>query len=231
VSKERPILFSAPMVRAILAGRKTQTRRMVKPSPGRQAAWLTMEVLHSAASAVIGFVNGVLGTQLEHPKGGPLTWIKCTHGKPGDRLWVRETHYVAGRAQGNEAYELLINYRAGGEGKWVPVSKSEYYSCYDKGDGDKPSIHMKRAYSRLLLEILSVRVERLNEISEADAIAEGVERVAEAWRDYRYDDLSQSTAKASFNTLWQSINGFDNWAANPWVWCIEFKIVEGGQAA
>lgn len=156
--RERPILFSAPMIRAILSGRKTQTRRIVKP-------------------------------------GKP-----CPYGQAGERLWVRE-------AWGRHPESPAIVYRADadclphpfgrlGEPKW------------------RPSIHMPRAYSRILLEITGIRQERLHDISNSDALAEGVE-----------PRLGYSAAYC-FARLWESIHGPDAWGADPLVWVVGFQPVK-----
>lgn len=205
--KERPILFSAPMVRAILDGSKTQTRRVVKPQPiydGKFAGgWKVVgKNGHEAATC------------------GPLVSELCPYGQPGDRLWVRETwaapHSEDGRPpRAIQCDQLRIHYLAS-EGRGGLVWR--------------PSIHMPRWASRITLEITGVRVERLQEISEADAIAEGIERSYDQWRDYRTDQAvnypSAATPIDSYRTLWEEINGQGSWDANPWVWVVEFKRLE-----
>lgn len=169
--RERPILFSGPMVRALLDGRKTQTRRVVKPM--RSQEFLKPELLSQAPTARI--IDD--WAAFEHPKGGPLTSIRCPYGVPGDRLWVRETHLI---------YDAHGQHRADGErwGPWggLPTRLSEdrtkiayFREGFDRCDPGhwRTSIHMPRWASRLTLEITEVRVERLQDISEADAIAEG----------------------------------------------------------
>jgi hypothetical protein len=186
--KERPILFSGPMIRAILEGRKTQTRRIVNPQP------FTFPKQHPGQREII--------REIER-KGN-------RYGQPGERLWVRETWRQFG------AQHL---YRADFEpGKDVCAWK--------------PSIHMPRFACRLLLEITSIRVERLQSISENDAVAEGIEPLAHldikkyGWRFKDYIGSSACLPIASFQTLWQSINGPESWNQNPWVWVIEFKRIE-----
>lgn len=174
--KERPILFSAPMVRAILDGRKTQTRRVVKLRNG--------QYMPPSEKADINGWRQMLRN--------------CPYGQPGDRLWVRETHFDAKRLN-----EGRILYRADGD-----VSRF----------GWTPSIHMPRSASRITLEVTGVRVERLQDISEADAVAEGV-----VWEQGQ-------TAINVFETLWESINGAGSWDANPWVWVVEFKRAKGSTA-
>lgn len=168
--KERPIIFSGPMVRAILEGRKTQTRRVVKDDT--MLAWLNCD-------------------NVVKPINDHVAHLGCPYGQPGDRLWVRET--------------------------FCPDYDPPIY----KADEDqakiawKPSIHMPRWASRITLEITAVRVERLQDISDADALAEGCE-------PFRENDMNAIDAYAD---LWADINGPENWEANPWVWVIEFKKV------
>ena len=188
--KESPILFSAPMVRALLAGTKTQTRRIVK---ARDLEWMDV---HQG---------------LREPDNAE----RCPYGQPGDRLWVRE----AWRA------ELTWNTT---KPSGIPDEAALWYEADDQprnnGRGTKfkgklrSSIHIPRAASRITLEITGVRVERLQDISEADAIAEGV-----------YTDPA-CPAYDAYAQLWDEINGLGSWEANPWVWVIEFKRVKGDAA-
>jgi hypothetical protein len=221
--KERPILFSAPMVRAILESRKTVTRREVK----KQAA---LDCLGA------GFQPAFLALAGNSDL--------CPYGKPGDRLWVRETWGVINRdfdehgnmvdwkpdrpasairemrfGQGYHSGHVI--YRADGEALWVG---------YDDGGGDnlsawKPSIHMPRIATRILLEIPDVRVERLEEITGDQAEAEGVD--AAMCQLYLESSPSRFECKEAvihgFAGLWESINGAGAWDANPWVWVVEFK--------
>ena len=175
--KERPILFSGPMVRAILDGRKTQTRRVVKPQPD----WIRPRVSDD------GIAHGYCGS-------GPTDGIKCPYGTVGDRLWVRESWAKSGEV--GDATEYRADNPDPIGAKW------------------RPSIHMPRWASRIDLEITGIRVERLQEISERDAMAEGCEY------------LTNSVARSNFVKLWISINGQDSWSANPWVWVIEFKRIK-----
>ena len=190
--KEKPILFNTHMVRAILDNRKTQTRRIMKSQP-------------------IGPVEKTPDSRwLDHGFLRPeerSNEFSCPHGKPGDRLWVRETFCLSG---------TVPFYRADGE----PQIKVRW----------KPSIFMPRSASRITLEITDIRVERLHSISETDAIAEGVENNGlkysiEPWKNYLKtgNGYQKSTPQASYMTLWQSINGHESWDANPWVWVIEFR--------
>jgi hypothetical protein len=186
MSKERPILFQGEMVRATLDGRKTQTRRtrgLDKVNADRSSVFVRMQVLKCGSLAAI-FENG----------NGELGSVKSPYGKLGDRLWVRETW-----APDFEPYEFI--YRADDEAR-----------ASSQGGRWYPSIHMPRWASRITLEVESVRVERLQEISEEDAKAEGVE-----WYP------RSGSYKRLFTALWESINGPGSWEANPWVWVVTFK--------
>lgn len=182
--KERPILFSAPMVRALLNGTKTQTRRVVKFSD-RLGRWDAQGFHQVQPDAIIK------APWTERA----IRWnIACSHGQPGDRLWVRESF---------SPYEHR-------EGCWYWADgRIAAHDCTKP----KPSIHMPRWASRITLEITGVRADRLQDISEADAQAEGV-----------YTDPS-CPAYEAYEALWEVINGAGSWASNPWVWVIEFKKV------
>lgn len=192
--RERPILFSGAMVRALLDGTKTQTRRVVKPEPKHPL----FAKRHMLALDDEGCDLYLHSSTLARA-------IRCPYGKPGDRLWVRET------------FEKI-------EGQTQPWIETDYRATYTHGDrmGDHlglkkrwtPAIHMPRAASRITLEVTSVRVERLGEISEADARAEGFELGAPPCTD---------APLRWYRNLWESINGPGSWAANPWVWVIEFR--------
>jgi len=210
--KERPILFSGPMVRAILEGRKTQTRRAIK------FEWCSSReaLMHQAAF-------------------DPA--YKCPYGKPGDRLWVRETWGMS--------FEDIVptgrQFVSGGT--WGSPSRPNRKPCVVfRADGDMPddspgetatwcpSIHMPRWVSRITLEIVSVRVERLNDISASDCKAEGIQ-IPRCGCEVCATQSIICTADAgeyvmAYRELWESINGVDSWETNPWVWVIEFKEVK-----
>lgn len=209
--KERPILFSAPMVRAILEGRKTVTRREVK----KQAA------LDCLAA---GFEPAFLAL----PGNSDL----CPYGRQGDRLWVRETWYC-------DHFEVM-------RGPYLKPDDLNVSEAIDDGtlvyaadgltpyEADqpiwKPSIHMPRWASRILLEITDVRVERLQAISDKQALAEGVRLYADHaalgdWYHVEGKETYSADPRKSFELLWSSINGPTAWDANPWVWAVEFKRV------
>ncbi|ESR71166.1 hypothetical protein T266_11105 [Pseudomonas aeruginosa VRFPA05] len=200
--KERPILFSGPMVRAILEGRKTVTRRVVKPQP---------DFLGSMVDP---------NTPFKTLDAGLHARITCPYGEPGDRLWVRETWGLQVRSYGGGAGEFIV-YRAtnpdaiycrSSEGREYPVKW-------------KPSIHMRRHSSRILLEITAVRVERLQDISEKQALAEGVELEGEGVCWAGAAGTASDSPVESFRLLWELINGAGSWNATPWVWVVEFKRV------
>ena len=201
--KERSILFNGEMVRAILEGRKTQTRRVVKPQP----LWV--------------YDNKVpVKTEDADPKGA----IKCPYGQPGDRLWVRETFMgplIDEDGDYSNGYHSpeFCEYRADGgpAPEWVDMDGENH-------QGWKPSIHMPRWASRILLEITAVRVERLQEISDVDAEAEGAKFELAEVDSVRLG--AEASHRSGFQNLWQSISGPDSWAANPWVWVVEFRRVE-----
>ncbi|HEJ2633769.1 TPA: hypothetical protein SL207_002125 [Pseudomonas aeruginosa] len=221
--KERPILFTGPMVRAILEGRKTVTRRVVKPQP---------DFLGSMVDP---------NTPFKTLDAGLHARITCPYGEPGDRLWVRETWHVGKPHDKTAPADILapllaegrgitVLYTAGGWQSVGPAGREEPIYPDDQplpdwaGKG-RPSIHMPRWASRILLEITAVRVERLQDISEEQALAEGVRDAGE--RSFDVEDSKHFAAdpRESFASLWSSINGESSWDANPWVWVVEFKRV------
>lgn len=205
--KERPILFSAPMVIALRAGRKTQTRRIVKSQPPPDSPGL---VFSEPYSEIYGVPTWFVGW-------GNAVQVSCPHGMPGDRLWVKETFAEKPQRPGTYAYRATDarprDYR-GRAMKW------------------KPSIFMPRVASRIALELAAVRVERLHDISEADAQAEGVRPFFETYDCIGRDQVlpggtrcSESPYRASYEMLWEEINGDGSWLANPWVWVETFARV------
>lgn len=206
--KERPILFSAPMVRAILEGRKTVTRRALKMPHGFWETSATGELVPIPAN--------------------------CPYGKSGDRLWVRETwagplvdedqmHLVEMNGWDSFRKPEHCQYRAsGGTAEFFDYAKDETVCRWT------PSIHMPRWASRILLEITDVRVERLRDITEEQAKAEGVQlytdhaELGDWWHVEGIETYSADPRK-SFELLWSSVGG--DWNANPWVWVVEFKRV------
>lgn len=242
--RERPILFSAPMVRALLAGRKTQTRRVVKtaapplavdagclftPRPTSNGLWYWLDSRDLLEASILG------------------ESFRCPYGMPGDRLWVKETWAdvnleggpgIAYRANG-DVHDLMedetfLDERGAFDydDARLNFGKAGLRFCVWSADlvsgvegSWRSSIHMPRWASRLTLAITDVRVERLQEISATDAHAEGCDPVhmqpggpqgdpSDGWLCYR----------AGFESLWASINGADSWAGNPWVWVVTFEV-------
>lgn len=197
--KQRPILFNTEMVQAILAGRKMQTRREVHPD---------------IAVSISNNPDRIL--------------YRCPFGQTGDVLWVRESCLWV---MSDHAPDLLEGSRD--RTQWVyKASEHEDFMKYAKeqyGYKWKPSIHMPKDAARIWLRIKDVRVERLQEISEIDAMREGIESVDHGahWKNYVQDDISSFVCPShSFESLWHSINGADSWNANPWVWVLEFERIE-----
>jgi hypothetical protein len=207
--KERPILFSGPMVNAILEGRKTQTRRVIKPQPDLQKSF-SHQYPPDGPRTSYGW-SGWYPSENHHGARHYATWEHlrkglaadfCPYGIPGDRLWVRET-WTPDCVSEDAAKELgraPVHYRADGEAP-------EYLNLKWR-----PSIFLPRKYSRITLEITDVRVQRLQEISEDDAQAEGRSLVKDSPLGYLPD-------------TWDSINAKKHpWSSNPWVWAISFTV-------
>lgn len=194
--KELPILFSGPMVRALLDGRKTQTRRVLRDQQpidlgaGKHGTHLSRRPVHNHGK----------------PVGHRLAPVVCPYGVPDDRLWVRETFCFRGETtEGRDRYRYRADENPGTDGwRWTPA------------------IHMPRAACRLRLEVTGVRVERLQDISEADALAEGFVVRQDISSD---PEVHRDAARDWYMELWDSLNaarGF-GWKENPWVWVIEFR--------
>ena len=222
--KERPILFSTPMVKAILDGKKTQTRRVIKPQPEEHV------IIPDKINGLKW--NGVNYGSITRDERGSIAETSlatiCPYGQPGDTLWVRETWNVCdvGYDGYNGAFE------AGYPLVTIPASKPEYGNMvYYKADGNeeppwRPSIHMPRWASRITLQITNIKVERVQDITEKDAVAEGIEtHLSGCWTPTGgYAD----NARLAFGALWDSINakrGY-SWDDNPWVWVIEFERIK-----
>jgi hypothetical protein len=221
---ERPILFNGPMVRALLDGRKTQTRRFVKPQFEREP----VDVVDGVPSwdAPTNYDGEV---QMNTTRGKP-----CPYGVPGDRLWVREAWRSTSDLDANSGSriaELCLD--AGYRSPWAPIRYEadttqrnwEHTSTppHDREPAAGRYRHarfMPRWASRITLEVTGVRVERLQDISEADAQAEGVELSDDQTYPYTF----------AFATLWDQLNGDDAWSADPWVWVVEFKRVSPAAA-
>jgi hypothetical protein len=206
----RPILFSAPMVRAILAGTKTQTRRVVKPQPSQGLSFVGRICCstHKDDEGKYSFAD-------RHPCSRQVERIRCPYGQPGDQLWVRET-WRTSRSLDHVKPSMLapgapIQYEAD---QW-----NEGFGLLDKGS-IRQSIFMCRWMSRITLEITGIRVERLHDISEADARAEGCTGDCPVGYIPAYQ---AGPCSYEYAQLWESINDAGSWAANPFVWVITFK--------
>lgn len=230
--KERPILFSGPMVRAILEGRKSQTRRAIK------------------APAAIASIRHWLGTEWYRYDGDGRRdiAINCPYGQPGDRLWVRETFYCDHIFYPDGTPDSVMWREIDGQRVPIPLEEKRaemLENMYYRADGEpefeqqegpipwRPSIHMPRWASRILREVTGVRVERLQDISERDVEAEGWNvsdpghgNGGAVWSYPGRTDKTFQSAREAFAFGWGSINGHDSWDANPWVWVIEFRLVE-----
>lgn len=226
----KPILFSTPMVQAILDDRKTQTRRITGLEDINK---------HPDDYILEGFSSAnpkrVFGALFRH-KSGLMVFIPCPYGEVGGILWIREKFRL------QEAFEF--DGETTPEHYWYYATTPDIVKCsdneeYPKDDWKwKPSIHMPKAACRIWLQIIDIRIERLQKITEEDAIAEGVyfygteDSETDDYKNYLYDDKGNcddfgvKTAKESFQTLWQKINSEDSWNQNPWVWVIELKRVE-----
>lgn len=209
-----PILFTSPMVRAILAGHKTQTRRIVKPQPPNE----DYTVCDYCDWEEDSDSSGIKSVKFSQPFDTSDKWgwwpqgyktIKSPYGQPGDRLWVRETFMPMPHLNARAFYRAsdpLVG------GKW------------------KPSIFMPRSLSRITLEITGIRVERLTSITEAHALAEGV-AVFEDGAGYTIPRKNgkpgawQRNPEDAYRALWESINGSGSWDRNPWVWVITFRPI------
>jgi hypothetical protein len=211
---EKPILMSGPMVRAILEGRKTQTRRVIKPQPqdydfgvgGIKPAFVEPQSFYKAVG-VDAFNNGGAGL------------VRCPYGSRGSRLWVREGFKVSPEPHEPDGHYWLT-YPADGTREEVDYSEMEMGRL--KPGKSYPSIYLPRWASRITLEITGIRVERLQDIRTRDIEAEGIlpdERYLGSANRYRH----------AFEDGWDMINGKRpgcSWADNPWVWCVSFRMIQ-----
>lgn len=194
--KEHPILFSTAMVQAILAGRKTMTRRVIKfPKDYDVDALVYNNYPHG-----LKYNSTLMGGTVQRlePKWamGDVLWVRETFGKSGERVFHKADNDDFENAGLMGLYDF----------KW------------------KPSIFMPKEACRIRLKITNVRVERLHDITEQDGKKEGVEKIKDGFKIYdRETDQLAYNSRASFMTLWSKINGMDGWDANPWVWVIEFE--------
>jgi hypothetical protein len=227
--KERGIMFSSAMVRALLDGRKTQTRRLVTPQPSDYVEGPLHWPRKHAAPYLDQYNKGPFWCWWSSDDRQGPDWIKCPYGVAGDRLWVRET------------WAALVDEDTLRQGPAVPANARNgcagdliSYRATDMDDNEwpgfrwRPSIHMPRWASRITLEIADVRVERLQDISEQDALAEGCEpRPPRAFATERALTNDGLSACEVYERLWDSLNAKRApWSSNPWVWVLSFLRVE-----
>ena len=219
--REHQLLMKGPLVRATLAGLKTQTRRPIKPQPDE-------DILDVRYDAIADLWLG--NTHEDNDLGYTSSWAaRCPLGKAGDRLWVRETWCLASA----ESETTPTDLRPMRGSRWCYYYATEPDVEHEEGGNRspwRPSIHMPRWACRLVLPLVSVRVERVQDITEEDAKAEGVERISagpgwECWMGYG-PSSSCKTARDSYRSLWISIYGEESWDANPWVWVAEWEDIE-----
>ena len=241
--KERPILFNTEMVKAILEGRKTQTRRVLSNQPDKNCdeAFLGLD-------GIWCFSKPTLSKRISYSGDD----IKCPFGMVGDRLWVREAFMPDPSADSdhwNDEDSLHTYYSWDGCGSKVselPKALKTNKHVFYKAEANHPELslwtpnyRMPRWASRILLEITGVRVERLSNISRSDAVDEGIETfkidcgrdgLKTAYKDYTSHNnaITRNNPIDSFRTLWESVNGADSWDKNPWVWVIDFKVAKVG---
>ncbi|SSK86901.1 morphogenetic protein [Klebsiella quasipneumoniae] len=247
---ERGMIFNAEMVRAILDGRKTQTRRVMKVQPESSQLGLLL-ITDSTKRSDIGKYHWAESNATGNHVRSKL--FSCPFGAVGDRIWVRETWAILGNEDGccidweeklckadersaARIYRASCEQRPGNYGLWSIPEDADWKphtKDYQYEGAWRPPIHMPRWASRILLEITNVRVERLNAISEEDARAEGI--IDGGCLNCGEPEPCgcanpEPDATDAFAYLWQSIYGQESWNANPWVWVIEFERVEGGAA-
>lgn len=232
------------MICAILAGTKTQTRRIIKPKP---AKWIIGFRKPGIPYKITNKKPSENGAIWQEDNGACYEPIRCPYGQEGDRLWVRETFYAYGRweyittqkkGDDHDGWHFIDKTLAAGLGYMYESNPPKVLKSGRNGIGwyKRPSLFMPREASRILLEVTGICVELLNDISESNAIAEGVKTNAEngiddcngEWWNYEavdFDDFPCASAKESYKTLWQSINGPGSWAQNPAVWVVEFKVL------
>lgn len=237
--KERPIIFSGEMVKAILDGKKTMTRRVIKSDIGAyDHGHIIKQSSDKSREGSACFFNKPVGCMVTSSK-----LVKCPYGKIGDRLWVREKFNLFTFSEDMESAYPLKNLCTADEWEdedaWGRIQKDIIYAESEKAreffknDKFRSPLFMPRWVSRILLEITDIRVERLNDISEADAVKEGL-RILPASGRYVVNPGDQHFGGAShdavevFSWLWDSLNtkkGYP-WSSNPWVWVVEFKVIE-----
>ena len=216
--KEYPILMSSPMVRAILADQKTETRRVVKFKPPftDHSAW---QSAYKCSNSGWLFTDGPLRdpekqVPMLQREGGK----QCPYGDLGDHLWVRETYQIVASRDFEDNCDFAVQYLADNHiEKWRDNGGEMNYPIDEK---KRPSIFMPRKFSRITLEIVNIKVERLQDISAMDCITEGIER-----SDIQDPHESAIDDRKRYKELWESINGAGSWDKNPWVWVIQFTKI------
>lgn len=220
--KDHPLLFSAPMVRANLDGRKTNTRRILKPQPPE---WATFCQQPTMLNVLHEWVPSGLWTWSEIEQDPPRELRRWPLDAEGEHYWLKPRFSVGDRLWVREAWAPLSALTHNDPGPQALADRGFYRADNGTVEGEisrwRPSIHMPRWASRLTLIVTGVKIERLQDISEDDAIAEGVERDSDGWRDYLMPHTQCcASATKSFETLWDSINGHKkqvSWNDNPWV--------------
>jgi hypothetical protein len=233
------MLFSAPMVRALLSGLKTQTRRIEKVDVEEvdEPEWYGSRRLVHKPRCQRAFCETVDRDELAcggYDCAADGRTERSPYGGPGDRLWVKETSIIAPANFGpdDRKHQHVIDRDGNPRLIQYLATEPDREAAGWYGLKCRPSIFMPSWASRITLEIAAVRLERLQEISEGDAIAEGVEKIwpsgpgqVELWKNYAVGGKSLYTARESYRSLWEAINGPGSWAANPWVWAISFPRV------
>lgn len=204
MQKEKPILFSTPMVQAILNGTKTETRRVMKPQPS---------VYNGNTVNVDSWGNYTSDIEDDYKT------YKCPYGQPGDVLYVREQFTYLKDAK--EPEQITTIYKADAH-KVIHPDDIQLLKW-------KPSIHMPKAAARIWLQVEEIKVEQLQDITEESAIAEGIQVVKNGLIGESYGDpdggILYGNPCNAFMSLWSRINGYDSWDANPWVWVVKFKVL------
>lgn len=244
MGSDKPILFSGDMVRAILDGRKTMTRRIVKKQPPED--FFSNGVIDDSTCGKEKKDDFVFGNNEDLQKSTEFLHYRCPYGLPGDVLVVKETHAVIQTGDPGDngitgayvPFDPIIVYRADGWEKPNDAAKlmsiDTGHKWFSEDNKWKTSLFMPKKFARIRLPITRIRMERLHDITAADAVAEGIERVrspnglrAIFWRDYLGDCSGYIDPIKSFMSLWASINGRDSVKANPYVWVVEFEAHNG----
>lgn len=235
--KERPILFSGEMVRAILDGRKIQTRRVVRNQPPPDIGLI--HVSHYHPTVIDQHGEEAPGAEIFGAYSDDGYWgCKSPFGEPCDHLWVRETHFAYGRwetryspKKGRDEWHFIDmtvecdrNYQYTADSPAIPLANNR--RGVTPGWWERPAIFMPHAASRITLAVTCVRVERLQEISEADARAEGAHSVDPVTGHECILDTGMGSYLLHYRDIWEQIYGAGSWDANPWVWVISFQRIK-----